>query len=199
MQEDLEKAFAVIIRWEGGWTESPAEPGGASNWGISMITFGDWRKKHSLPPPTFDDLKALTSDQAIGIYEEMWTPRIIFDQLPVGVDLMVLNNCINLGVVGGINLLQQELGVPQTGKINGTTLLALRSLSSPDRAAAFCAQLSTGWLMVKRKAPNWDKYHAGWTNRANSVLASCLDMINAAIQANTAILPPLPPPQGNTQ
>lgn len=185
MQQDLQQAFAAILRWEGGWTESPAEPGGASNWGISMVSFGDWRKKHKLPPPTFDDLKALTPDQATAIYEETWEPQINFDNLPVGVDLSMLDKSINLGVVGGIKLLQQEINAAQTGKMDGVTMLSLRAFAAPDRAAALCAQLGAGWLMIKKQSPNWDKYKAGWTNRSVSITNTCLDMINTQI-ANAA-------------
>ena len=190
MQQDLQQAFAAILQWEGGWTQAEGEPGGASNWGISMVSFKDWRHKHKLPDPTFDDLKVLTKDQATSIYEETWVNQINFDSLPTGVDLMMLNICINLGVVGGIKLLQGEINANVTGKMDGVTMLSLRAYAAPDRAAGLCAQLSAAWLLNKSKDIDWSKYKAGWTNRAVSITNSCLDMINTSISTNTS--------QGNT-
>jgi lysozyme family protein len=187
MQQDLQEAFTDILRWEGGWTEADSEPGGASNWGISMVSYGDYCKKHKLPEPTKDDLKALTSDKAITFYEDSWVNQINFDALPVGVDLQMLNIAINLGVVGGIKLLQAEIESPQTGKMDWNTVTSLKAFTAPDRAASLVAALGAGWLKNKSQDVDWPKYKAGWTNREVSITNSALTMINNQIAtANTS-------------
>jgi lysozyme family protein len=180
MYQDLKPAFVDILRWEGGMTISPAEPGGASNWGISMVSFTDWRHKHKLSPPTIDDLQSLTQDQAITIYEENWVGKISFDLLPVGVDLRMLDICINLGVTGGINLLQRVLDIRETGKMDGYTWLAMRSfIIVPDRLVTLINDLSIAWLALKFTQVDWHKYEAGWKNRNNDITQKCLDMIKS--------------------
>jgi lysozyme family protein len=186
MQQDLQTAFADILQWEGGWTQSPAEPGGASNWGVSMITFGDYRKKHGLAAPTFDDLKALTQNDAIAIYQENWVSKIDFDDIPVGVDLQLLNISINLGLVGGISLLQQELNIPITGKMDNLTIATLQGYNTIPKQASLAADLGAAWLVNKSHDEDWYKYHAGWSNRANSITNACLAMINGEIPITTA-------------
>lgn len=177
MQADLKQSLIDVLDSEGGWTQSPAEPGGASNWGISMTTWTDYCKNTNKPVPTLDDLKALTIDQASDFYEEIWANAINFSQLPVGVDYRLLDISVNLGLTGGINLLQGVLDIPTTSKVDGTTMLALTSYQNNTRLAeTLIMALGDAWLANKKQSANWSTYALGWTIRKERADIQAIDM-----------------------
>lgn len=169
-----------IYRWEGGWTESPNEPGGASNLGISMVTFADWRKANKLPPPTFDDLRNITKEEAGQIYAIRFAIPIRFNELPLGVDYRMLDIAVNLGAAGAIHLLQKIFGAVEDGLFLSNSLLAA-VIAQP--ATQIIQELSDGWIAIK-KTQSWTKYGRGWTNRNNDVTAIALAMVNPPITNN---------------
>jgi lysozyme family protein len=177
MQKNLKESLDDLIDSEGGWTLADSEPGGASNWGISMTTWTDYCLKHSRPQPTLDDLKALTKDQAEEFYTEEWDTQIDFNDLPIGVDYRLLDISVNLGVTGGINLLQSVIEVPITGKIDPTTKLALKAFSDRKSEMILVVNLGNAWLDLKKKAPHWNQYWLGWTIRAYRVTTQAITMI----------------------
>jgi lysozyme family protein len=53
-----------ILRYEGGWTDHPADAGGPTNRGITLRTLAAWRGR----PVTVEDLRALTVEETRAIY-----------------------------------------------------------------------------------------------------------------------------------
>ena len=39
-------SLPFILRWEGGYVNHPADPGGATNKGVIQRVYDDWRKDH---------------------------------------------------------------------------------------------------------------------------------------------------------
>lgn len=59
----FERALKFTLKWEGGYVNDPADPGGETKWGISKRAHPDV------------DIKNLTEEQAASIYkEEYWDP-----------------------------------------------------------------------------------------------------------------------------
>lgn len=86
MKQNFEKALRFVLRWEGGYSNDPDDPGGETNFGIC-------KRDH----PNVD-IKNLTARQAGEIYRaKYWTPAGC-DALPAPLDQIVFDAAVNCGV-----------------------------------------------------------------------------------------------------
>lgn len=68
-----EKAIAFTLRWEGGYTNHPADKGGPTNRGITQATLNH---AHKCGIVRHNNVKALTRDEACAIYKaNYWLPK----------------------------------------------------------------------------------------------------------------------------
>ncbi|HEX6053459.1 MAG TPA: glycosyl hydrolase 108 family protein, partial [Gemmatimonadaceae bacterium] len=58
--------LAFILDREGGYVNDPADPGGATNFGVTQAVFSAWLAKAGLPPRPVRDI---TRDEVRAIYE----------------------------------------------------------------------------------------------------------------------------------
>ncbi len=181
MQENLNAALDLIIRWEGSdINRSPREPGGISKYGISLQTYADYEKKLGNPPPTADDIANLTEPQARDFYSVTFLPAMRFNDLPNGVDVRLVDIAVNLGITGAINCLEMVLLQNLlTGVISDNLIKVLNSYDA--KMVVFA--LSAAWISNKHTKPSWfddgtgHGYGAGWTNRNIDLTNKTLGMI----------------------
>lgn len=74
---DVRKLKPFILKWEGGFVDDPADLGGATNKGVTIGTYKEYRKKKGLPEPTVEDLKKLSDDEWTDILKTL--PRRIYN------------------------------------------------------------------------------------------------------------------------
>lgn len=138
-----------IYAWEGGWSNDPYDPGGATNLGITIAEFADWRGVE-LTRYTQDalkeELKRLTKDEADKIYRKNYWDKMKCDQLPPGLDLIVYDCAINQGVARATHFLANA---------NDGTVM--------DRIAAMYEQRKAAY----ERLPTFFHFGKGWMARLN--------------------------------
>ena len=119
----------TILTWEGGFVNLPSDPGGATNLGITLATFLEWK-----PNGTVDDLKALTPSDplVIQIYQTDYWSMVRCDDLPSGVDLICFDTAVNNGSHRAALWLQEACGVKADGMIGPVTLAAVAAHKASD-------------------------------------------------------------------
>lgn len=156
MRETLEEALDKhIFPDEGGYTNHPSDPGGPTNWGI---TIGDARTYWN-PNATAADVRRMPKEVAYDIYRKRYAEVLQYDRLPAGVDYAILDYGINSGVSRAAKVLQRILKVEADGKIGLVTLQAATKAnrrwlinSIYDERTAFLKLLKTfpifgaGWM-----------------------------------------------------
>jgi lysozyme family protein len=151
MKSNLDSALAFVLKDEGGYAEREEELGGAVNMGITFTVFAAWRQGKGMPMPTFADMKAMTVDEAKQIYTAQYVSPVHFDDLPTGVDYVVLDAAVNGGVTGSIKLLQTALGLkPVDGHYGLVTKWAANHRDVPKLIAALCAARLAHYKTFKR-------------------------------------------------
>ncbi len=86
MNASFDKATEFILAHEGGYINSPADPGGETKYGISARAY----------PGV--DIKALTFNAARDIYRrDYWTP-LVGDEMPYQLALTLLDSAVNCGL-----------------------------------------------------------------------------------------------------
>jgi len=94
---NFEACLAHTLKFEGGYVDHPADPGGATNLGITLATLRAWRKT----AVTKADVRALTKAEAAQIYRANYWNAVGADTLPFGVDLCAFDEGVNSGPARG--------------------------------------------------------------------------------------------------
>ncbi|MGV1049163.1 MAG: glycoside hydrolase family 108 protein [Solirubrobacterales bacterium] len=147
-QEDLfPRVMNFIRQWEGGYVDHPADPGGATNRGITIGTLSRWRESKGLPAATKEDVRKLTQAEADEIYREWyWKPSGAADAKDYQTALLLMDS----GVLHGV-------GAPQAW---------VREYGlDPWRIAARRLRVYTG-----KDGGQWGAFGKGWTNRVAALL-----------------------------
>jgi len=142
------RCIELIMTEEGGLSQHRQDPGGLTNYGISQRSYPEL------------NIAALTKETAITLYRRDYWNQISGDDLPPGLDLLVLDCAINQGVPSAILLLQEAVNVPLDGVIGPVTLRnAQRAM--PDLLNHFCALRAWRYEINH----NEDVFGKGWFRR----------------------------------
>lgn len=85
MKKNFNKAIKFVLKWEGGYSNDPNDPGGETKYGIS---------KRSYPEL---DISKLTLKQAKEIYYQNYWLKSGCDELPYPFDIVVFDTAVNMG------------------------------------------------------------------------------------------------------
>ena len=176
MADTFETCLAFTLREEGGYVDNPADPGGATNMGITLATYREWSDNPALGPA---QIQAISARTAQAIYRSLYWNPLRADALPRGVDLSVFDMGVNAGNWRSARLLQRALGFTGDqvdGSIGPETL---------DAAARFDARMLVEDLSARqadfyRSLSGFDIFGAGWLNRTSARRAAALAMLGDA-------------------
>ena len=138
-----------VLSHEGGYVNDPNDPGGETKWGIS---------KRSYPHL---NIKDLTRQDAIAIYQRDFWQRVQGDKLPVPFVFQALDAAVNHGIGNAVRWMQRAAGVADDGVIGPVTLAAVARQEPADLVLNFNAER----LEFYAKLQTFDHYGRGWTRR----------------------------------
>lgn len=165
MKDNWDKAMVVELRFEGGKVDDPQDPGGRTNEGVTQRVYSAYRKKMK---KASQDVYLMTPDERDQIYMEQYGWKIAFDQLPPGLDLLILDGAINSGVTQSVKWVQRCLGLTADGSMGDVTLQAVHNHPDHD---ALIAQICDRRMRFLRALRHWPRYKNGWTSRVNQLRA----------------------------
>lgn len=189
----FERALSLVLVHEGGWADDPQDPGGATNFGVTIGTLSLWLGR----PATKAEVKALTVAKVAPIYRRKYWDAIQGDDLPAGLDYALFDFAVNSGPKRAIIGLQRALGVGDDGKLGPITLAAVAERDTKTLIGALC---SGRLAFLQSLTGTWPRFGKGWTRRVNDVRAAALAMVAAppVIVAAPAPAGPLLPMPVNT-
>lgn len=123
MRENYAVAFQHLQPHEGGWSNHPVDPGGATNLGITLRAFRRYCKKKGWPKPTKAELRALTwQDRGVfDFYLEGYWEKAFCDDLPSGLDYTAFDAAVNSGPKRSIKWWQRAIGTKPDGIVGPNT------------------------------------------------------------------------------
>lgn len=170
VQDHFDRCVTVTLAQEGGFVEAAGDPGGATNFGITLAVLQAWRGV----AVSADDVRALTRKEAMEIYRaNYWLPARCSD-LPGGVDLMVFDCGVHSGPRISVKLLQKAVGVTDDGSLGPKTLAAVKATAD---IAGLINHLAEARLAYCRSLDTFATFGAGWTRRIHQVTAASLAMV----------------------
>lgn len=172
-KDNFDQCLQLVLGAEGGFGNHPRDPGGATNFGITLETLRSWRKSKSpSAETTIDDVRNLTIAEATEIYRTNYWNLLRCGDLPGGIDLLVFDFGVNAGPGTSAAALQKVIGAEQDGSIGPLTLHAVGAIDRQRVIRDFSARR----LELYRSFKNFDVFGAGWTNRTNSMEQAALRM-----------------------
>ena len=155
---NFEAAFDLLITHEGGFSNHPDDPGGATMYGITEVV----ARAEGYTGP----MRELTLDFAKQVYRKRYWDACRCDQMPDVLRYPLFDAAVNSGPGQAIKWLQSAIGVKADGVIGPMTRQAA-NMSSP--------QIVRQQMIGKRLAfmtllPNWSANAKGWSRRIASIL-----------------------------
>jgi hypothetical protein len=172
----FDACMPFIFKAEGGYSDNANDPGGPTNFGITLATLKAYDGDQNL---TAEAVKALTPEMAKEIYRTAYWNRMQCGSLPPGLDLEVFDFGVNAGPSEAVKTLQKIVGVTQDGSIGPITLAALGQLKPKDVIGRYADA-----RLAFYKAVNNPEFEQGWANRVSQIQTAALNMLD---QSQTAI------------
>jgi len=172
---DFNLFLPILLKHEGGFVNNPADPGGATNKGITLATFTEFADKLLHVAPTLENLKAMSDASAGVIYKFQYWDKTFADEIALQ-DLanIIVDFRVNAGA-NAIKLLQRVLNdlgaTPALAVDGGMGPTSLKCLQATDQVAIY-RKYRAGRIdyynQLVQNQPSLKPFLTGWMNRVNS-------------------------------
>ncbi len=151
-----------LLTHEGGYTNDRADPGGPTNFGITIADYRMYVK----PGASERDVKAMRLEEAKFIYHAKYWNALGCDDLPPGVDDSIFDYGVNSGVGRASKVLRRVIGLPDTTGVADV----LAAVGRRDPKALIIA-INGERLRFLKSLKTWPVFGKGWGRRVAEVQA----------------------------
>lgn len=157
-----------ILDREGGFADDPRDSGGPTNMGITLATL----RHHRGVACTIADLRGMEQTEAVEIYHTSYWHACRCDEMPRGVDLVLVDAAVMSGPAAAARMLQRVLMVPEDGIIGPQTMAAVHAVSPRTTLQALGRE--RGRFYRSLHSP----FEEGWLSRADMTQKRALAMLD---------------------
>lgn len=150
---DFDAAFDRLLGHEGGYVNHPNDPGGETNWGITVAV--------ARANGYTGAMRDMPRDFAKQVYRRQYWAAVRGDDLPGALAFQVFDAAVNHGVGQAVKWLQSVVGTTQDGIIGPMTLAAV----GKGNPAALTMLYLSARLFFYPKLSTWPTFGKGWANR----------------------------------
>lgn len=176
---DFQRFFPHLLRFEGGYVNDPADPGGATNKGITFATFRRHAQALLGVAPSLETLRALTDAQAAVLYRRLYWDPLHGDAISLQpLAEIVFDFYVNAGA-NAIKLLQRvlnELGAQPRLQVDGAfgpgTFAALQAADPVAVYLAYRKGRVDYYRTLVARRPSLQRFLRGWLARVEAFPAN---------------------------
>lgn len=179
----FDKAIGIILKHEGGYVNHPSDPGGVTNYGISLRFLADYPNIGDFDHDgdvDAEDIRIMTINDASQIYRTAWWDKfkyeLISDQT---IATKVFDYSVNMGAKRAHILLQRALNrayglkLAEDGVIGPNTRNVINSaVDGSGEQTLIDAYSQVAWEFYQgliTANPKLGAFAKGWKNRAFSI------------------------------
>lgn len=167
---NFDAALALVLVHEGGYVNHPADPGGATNKGVTQAVYDAYRRGKGQPTQS---VRYISTAEVGAIYRFLYWARTRADELPAGVDYVVFDFAVNSGVDRSSRYLQRAVDAAEDGKV-GPATLAKAAAQDPRQLIDELCDARMAFLRGLRTFATFGK---GWTRRVTEARAKAKSMV----------------------
>lgn len=166
---NFEKCLQFTLKFEGGFTNNPKDPGGPTNLGVTQATLSGFLGRQA----TIAEVKALTPATVAPLYRHRFWDHVGGDDLPEGIDLAVFDFGVHSGPSRGVIGLQRALGIADDGDVGDVTIKAANKADPKTTINAVC----DGRMAFLRQLKVFKAFGKGLTSRVDKCRTAALSMV----------------------
>ena len=163
------KLVPFILQWEGGFVNDPLDLGGATNKGITIGTFTEYKKRKGLKAPTVQDLKNISNEDWHEVFKGLYWDRWRADEIKSQAVANILVDWVWASGSHGIKRPQRLLGVTADGVVGSKTIAALNAKDPTELFKMIKADRIKFIDEICEKRPANNRFKKGWLNRINAI------------------------------
>lgn len=183
MSNFFDAAIEVVLKHEGGFSDHPSDPGGATQWGISLRFLKDYT---TVDPAEFDrydidndgdidalDIRGMSRENAVHAYKEAFWDKNDYDRLEhYLVARKIFDLCVNVGSKQAHKIAQRAVraasGTPllEDGILGQKTATAINKADPYALLSALRSEAAGFYRVLAHVDPKLNDFLKGWLNRA---------------------------------
>lgn len=173
MKSSFDNFFKTLMLLEGGFVNSPKDPGGATKMGITKKAWEAYKGREV----SLQDMQGIKETDAYDFYHAEYWQRILGDLLGYGIDICVFDAAVHSGVHQASKWLQMCVGVPEDGRIGLITYRATAHTPREILISRYCA------LRAEKMAdfPAFETYRKGWLKRVARVEEEAMSLVKKSL------------------
>lgn len=170
---NFEASLARVLKHEGGYANHPSDPGGITNFGITIATYARF-KGGSV---TAAQMRAMPLSDAKAIYKADYWNTLRCDELPIGLDYALFDYGVNSGSGRASKVLHRLLGLAASAAVTDEAILRVGRRKTTTLVSKLCNERLTFLQSLK----TWPVFGKGWERRVAEVRRDALAMADGTI------------------
>lgn len=160
-------ALKFVLRWEGSFSDHPADSGRATMKGVTQRIYDSYRLSKGLTPCFVWEITDAEVRELY--YTRYWKPCQAELMIPP-LATVHFDTAVNFGVRGAVAFLQEVLELRMDGDFGPLTKATLMKNNTKELAQRYCqARINYRHERVRR-APSQEVFLRGWLNRDNDLM-----------------------------
>lgn len=168
MKGNFEACLKFVLHHEGGWSDDPRDPGGATMKGVTLAVF----KEHLGRDASKDELRNISDEHLGALYKSRYWDKSKCDDLKAGVDLSVFDLAVNGGVGRAAKILQRCVGAVEDGVIGPKTMALVNEVPATVLINRFAKERREFYKSLKA----FEHFGKGWLRRTDECEQASLNM-----------------------
>lgn len=167
-QDRFYRAYALLRVHEGGYSNHPKDPGGATMKGVTQRTYDDFRVRREQRP---QHVRQISDSELEAVYRGQYWDAVHADELPPGVAYCVFDAAVNSGPSRAVRWLQKVVGAKVDGIVGNNTITMVQGMKPELIIEQYCDRR----LAFMKRLKHWATFKNGWTQRVAEVRAQSLE------------------------
>lgn len=185
MNEEMatfDQAIGTILKNEGGFVDNASDPGGVTNFGMSIrylkqrgdvdgdgVLDGDLDHDGDID---YADVKNMTREQAMKLYEDIWRKCGAYRLANPVLATKFFDACVNMGTVQATKCLQRAAVacsgtlISDDGHMGPKTLAVISRCTPPMLLACLRSECASFYRLLAAAKPQFKIFIDGWLRRA---------------------------------
>lgn len=163
--KNFSSALNRTLVHEGGWSDHPNDPGGATMKGITLSTYSAFLGRKA----TKEELKNIPEADLLAIYKNNYWDKVKADNLPSGLDICVFDFAVNSGPSRAIRMLQGLCGAVPDAIIGPKTIAAASEWALAHGCETCIYDYQATRLHYLKALPTFIVFGRGWTRRMDDI------------------------------